>query len=291
MLMGLPGSGKSTYAASLVKEGWVEVNKDQIRADLAKTGWVWSHEREGDVVAERNKQITFALMAGNDVVSSDTNFGRKHKVALEGIARTCKAEFEIRRFDVPLETCLERNRGRQGEVPDQVIKDMYHKYVVSDAINWPNSVTQPQVEKVMRDYSLPLAILCDLDGTLALHVGNRSPYDTAKCGEDVINEPIRGLINLYDDRDIAQIIYMTGRDEEFREITETWLYDKGCPDGSMFMRPKGDKRKDWIVKLELFNQHIRGKFDVEFVLDDRDQVVKMWRSLGLTCLQCADGAF
>ncbi len=58
------------------------------------------------------------------------------------------------------------------------------------------------------------------------------------------------------------------------------------------MREAGDMRKDSIVKKELFDQHIRGKYNVRMVIDDRDQVVDMWRNeLGLTCLQVAEGDF
>jgi hypothetical protein len=46
-----------------------------------------------------------------------------------------------------------------------------------------------------------------------------------------------------------------------------------------------------VVKLELFDEHIRDQYDVQFVLDDRNQVVDMWRQLGLTCLQVGPGAF
>ena len=58
------------------------------------------------------------------------------------------------------------------------------------------------------------------------------------------------------------------------------------------MRDDGDYRKDNITKLEMYNKHIKGKYDVEFVLDDRDSVVKMWRDeLDLTCMQVDWGNF
>jgi hypothetical protein len=59
----------------------------------------------------------------------------------------------------------------------------------------------------------------------------------------------------------------------------------------LLMRPEGNMEKDAIIKERLFRQHIEGKFCVEFVIDDRDQVVRMWRDLGLRCLQVADGDF
>jgi hypothetical protein len=57
------------------------------------------------------------------------------------------------------------------------------------------------------------------------------------------------------------------------------------------MRQTDDNRKDSIIKEEIYDAHIRGKYNVLFVLDDRDQVVQMWRSLGLTVLQCNEGDF
>lgn len=62
-------------------------------------------------------------------------------------------------------------------------------------------------------------------------------------------------------------------------------------DYELHMRPAGDRRRDSIVKAELFDRHVRDQYRVLVVLDDRKQVVEMWRSLGLTCLQVAEGDF
>ena len=90
---------------------------------------------------------------------------------------------------------------------------------------------------------------------------------------------------------------MSGRDDACREQTEAWLLDR-CQLGlggwdyiGPFMRTTGDRRDDAIVKLELFDQHVREHYDVRYVLDDRNRVVHAWRSIGLTVLQVADGDF
>lgn len=57
------------------------------------------------------------------------------------------------------------------------------------------------------------------------------------------------------------------------------------------MRPAGDSRKDAIVKREIFDQEIRDRWRVIGVFDDRQQVVRMWRALGLTVFQVAEGDF
>lgn len=57
------------------------------------------------------------------------------------------------------------------------------------------------------------------------------------------------------------------------------------------MRPENDYRKDTIIKREIYEKEILNKFNVLFVLDDRDCVVEQWRDMGLTCLQVAEGDF
>ena len=57
------------------------------------------------------------------------------------------------------------------------------------------------------------------------------------------------------------------------------------------MRATGDPRKDSIVKREIFDREIRDRYRVVGVFDDREQVVQMWRALGLTVFQVAEGDF
>jgi len=59
----------------------------------------------------------------------------------------------------------------------------------------------------------------------------------------------------------------------------------------LLMRPYGDSRQDSVVKQEIYRKQIAPYFDVAWVYDDRDQVVKMWRDEGLTCMQVAPGNF
>lgn len=269
------------------------VNKDDIRAELTKLGWVWSHENEKDVLEERDNRVRAALREGRDVISSDTNFGRKHKVRLEQLAREAGAEFIVKDFDVPLEVCIERDSKRYGaaHVGEAVIRKMFNQFIVSDPRWEEGKQTLAPVEKVIRDGSLMKAVICDLDGTLALFGGKRGPYDAAKCADDDLNIPVYKILTLFSKYLGYQIVYLSGREDKFRGETVTFLEKHECPVGPLWMRTSGDFRKDTVVKLELFNAHVRGKYDVEFVLDDRDSVVKQWREMGLTCLQVAEGAF
>lgn len=137
------------------------------------------------------------------------------------------------------------------------------------------------------------AIIVDIDGTLALR-GDRTPYDWDRVGEDLPNEPIVDLVRALDNHLDPTIIYVSGRSDVCRAETMAWLEKTVCYVGvnePLFMREHGDNRPDYVVKREIFDKHIRGLYDVKYVIDDRETVVAMWRSLGLTVLQVAEGKF
>ena len=139
---------------------------------------------------------------------------------------------------------------------------------------------------------LPKAILCDIDGTLAL-LGDRNHYDPT-TGEDLLNYPIANILQVYDNQTLFEVslILITGREDKYREHTVDWLRRNQIVHyQELLMRRTNDFRKDYVIKKELYSKDIKGKFDVLFALEDRDQVVKMWRDLGITCLQVAYGTF
>ena len=89
-----------------------------------------------------------------------------------------------------------------------------------------------------------------------------------------------------------RIVFCSGRTDGSRASTAAWLAEHvGVPYEALHMRAAGDQRKDSIVKAEIFEKHIRHAYRVVGVLDDRMQVVRMWRALGLTVLQVAEGDF
>jgi len=137
------------------------------------------------------------------------------------------------------------------------------------------------------------AIIVDLDGTLAI-IGDRGPYDGALCQVDAVNPVVRDIAIAWRTMNSpdGDILLVSGRQEMHRPQTERWLNLNNIPYAALLMRETGDPRRDAIVKRELFERHIRGTWTIDFVLDDRTQVVKMWRrDLNLICLQVADGDF
>jgi hypothetical protein len=134
--------------------------------------------------------------------------------------------------------------------------------------------------------------ICDIDGTLALH-GGRGPFDWARVGEDQPNPPVVALVRALI-RDGHSVIYVSGRMEQCRAETIEWLrrhvfgHDMAP---LLYMRPDGDYRPDDTIKREIYDRDIAPFHRVTGVIDDRAKVVAMWRSLGLTCVQVAEGNF
>ena len=276
ILRGLPASGKSTYAKELVSKdhNWVRVNKDDLRAMM--NGGVFSRKLEEQIVITERELAENALKLGKNVVIDDTNFNLAHERYFSQLARYYKAEFEVKFFDTPLEECIERDNKRPNGVGEAVIRKMHNQYL------------KPQPAVYEHNKNLRTAILCDIDGTLA-HMKNRSPYDWGRVDTDEVDPTIKNLLNVLKDKYF--IILASGRDEICREKTEKWLRGNDIPYGMLLMRPEGDIRKDSIIKRILFENYIRDYYNIQFVLDDRNQVVEMWRSLGLKCLQVQEGDF
>ena len=280
LLKGLPASGKSTYAKKLTDDGWVRVNKDDLRAMLHNGKW--SKINEQQILRIRDNIIIDSLKSGKSVVVDDTNFAVKHSNRVKEIAKEYNAKFETKFFDTPVEECIKRDLKRQNSVGEKVIRQMYEQFLAEK----PKVYTPPT--------NRPHAIICDIDGTLA-HMVDREPYDWDKVSNDEVDEPIRDTLeranyDRYGCTPVA-VLLISGRDSICRGATEKWLEDYEVPYSKLFMRPEGDKRKDSIVKAELFDKHIKDNYAVDFVLDDRNQVVKMWRDMGLKCLQVAPGEF
>lgn len=146
---------------------------------------------------------------------------------------------------------------------------------------------------------LERAIIVDLDGTLAdcehrvshLHKSPKD-WDSFYSGlmNDSLNKWCAELIDAMKYKDY-KILFVTGREEKYREVTISWLLKNKVEFDHLIMRELNDRRDDFLVKEDLYNKKIKNHYDILFVIDDRASVVNKWRELGLVCLQCDIGNF
>lgn len=325
---GLPGCGKSTLAADLVKrepKRWIRINRDDLRGMAVGPGNN-PHSRD-DAREDLVRQMKVSLMrqafdAGYDVILDDTHLQPDGLKKLHAAAAAYGDVKVIEKgVNTDVETCIARDAQRTGfaHVGEKVIRDYarFSKVDRGKKLSDREEYYPPRPDSfqvLVQDDSLPKAIMCDLDGTLAL-IGDRSPYDATDCDvKDLPNWPvIRTVLAMHAQG--VKVIFMSGRDQKYRPETIRFIerycrhvcehpdcdnvgIDEGVIPYELHMRgetapdpSKLDQRKDSVIKQELFDAHVRGKYNVLFVLDDRNQVVDQWRAMGLTCYQVAPGAF
>lgn len=273
-LKGLPASGKTTWAKEKLKELGPNfakrVNKDSLREMLDDSQW--SRGNESFVVNVEQHIAEAALSAGKHVIVDNTGFAQVHVNRYTELANKHKAKLEIVDFThVPLEDCIKRDLKRFNSVGESVIRGMHAEHIAT-AIQAPE-----------HDSALLNVILCDLDGTLAI-LGDRNPYDASTCANDKVNPRVLGALRGIQQELDAFTIFVSGRSDKHATETNGWLYSAGFSVGterSLLMRKEGDCRRDSIVKREIYEEHVKGKYNVVAILDDRPQVIReCWRALG-----------
>ena len=149
----------------------------------------------------------------------------------------------------------------------------------------------------------PQAIICDVDGTVALMKGKRGPFEYVKAHEDEPNHAVIDTVLTMKKHYNCGLIMLSARENtefdrgEFHDcysLTSSWLDKYLGKDNydTLILRDNGDYRKDCYVKYDIYNKYIKGKCQIVMVFDDRNQVVDMWRNaLNLQCFQVADGNF
>lgn len=291
---GIPGSGKTTAAMKATQElGAIRISRDDIR--LQNLGKAWGVD-ENVVTKLFYAALNAALKTGLPIISDATNLQAKYVRQQIELAASRGYGFEAVDFPISVDEAIARDAARERQVGEKVIRSFHERFIRKGQFP-PMPVISVEVTEfqpyVAPGPGYPHAILVDIDGTLAHHEGVRGPYEASKYDLDEFDLNVAMLAERWADGhgQHCDIIVMSGRDEDYRQVTEEWLEDNDFLYRSLYMRPSGDRREDSIVKNELFETNIAGNYNVDFVLDDRNRVVDMWRAKGLKCLQVQPGDF
>lgn len=315
LLVGPPGSGKSTMAKNRVMDdpNLVYVNQDSQGADHM------------DVFFD-------AVIHGKDILVDRMNFNKQQRAKYLDYAKFKNLDYEteIVVFHQPYAVCLERVRARFGnhetineeKAARGALQTFFTKYE-RPTVGEANELTfiYPESPKALAVYSDLDGTLCNVehrrhfvrppantlvgpDGSMVNVLGIFEPVEMDAVlpkfkknwkaffdgiPNDTVNRPIMDILNKF--KDTHKIVYCTGRDDNYRKVTTEWLEKHSAPSGELFMRNRQDSRQDAVVKEILLDFEILTRYNILFCLDDRDQVVKMLRSRGLTVLQVANGDF
>ena len=290
--VGCSGSGKSTWAHNEWKKNPSEtiiVNRDKIRELLY--GYSESNVNEyyqRKDISKLEKQVT---LFEDTLIHDGLNLGKTVIVDATHLKKKYLERFEF--FNVPVEfvlfhedfnTLVDRDSKRNRSVGKDVINKQYNTFKNLKEI--PNL---SKVKTIINDKHENFCYIVDIDGTVA-EKGERSPYDWKRVLEDHPRENIIHLVNELSES--AEIIFCSGRDEVCRNETTEWLkYWFPLVNFKLLMRKEGDNRADWIIKEELWESLASEGYYIKALIDDRNQVVRRARSLGLDVLQVQYGNF
>ena len=298
ILVGAPGSGKSTFARYFLRteDNWVRVNRDDFR--LMQFGdTLMSPFYEERITKMVEASVITLLKNHTNVIIDATNSSLR---TLEDMVRTYTeyADISFKVFDLSVEELVKRCDKRYEQTGKFIPKSAIEKHVTQlkytkekfDFKPIPRTVKEATLTYTAQDSTLPKAVICDLDGTLSL-LNGRDPYDASSADEDLLNVPVARVLQMAKAQGY-KVILLSGREQLYREPTERFLSKHQIAYDLLLMRTTNDYRKDNIIKKELFQQEIAGKYFIEFLLDDRNQVVDMWRKdLQLPCFQVNYGDF
>lgn len=314
---GIPCSGKSTWSKEEVRKNpnTIRINRDELR--IMTTNYVFSQENEQLVISMRDHLLSKALKQGRDIIIDDCNTNRRNFEDICNIARSLNIDCVVmeKPFYIELDEAISRNSKREGfaKIPDDVIKKMWKQtggkqhqfYKPRIELISNNSLISNNLDNNSESTfnpSLEWCVIADLDGTLSLfnsirkdgsvemrfkgaHI--RNPYDASKADEDMVNEPLAEILESLHSKGY-KIVLCSGRTEEYRLQTETFLNRNLSVPYELLMRKTGDIRSDDIVKKEIYDNNIKSRFNVFCVFDDRLKVCKMWHKLGLMLFRFGD---
>lgn len=129
LMMGVPGSGKSTKAKQLAAQDsnkWVRICRDDLRE---MSGKYWVPEREDYILRTVYALINVAVSEEKNIILDEMNINPETRLRyifhFQEMARqyNCTFHLTLDIVDTPVATCLERNSTRGGDrkVPEEVI--------------------------------------------------------------------------------------------------------------------------------------------------------------------------
>lgn len=307
ILVGPPGSGKTTYRNAMLRND--PTLKFVSQDEMGKVGH-W-------------EQFQNSVVYGESLVVDRMNFDTKQRAKYLVAAKAFGYHTKIIVLHENQATCLERMLARKGH---ETIQD--EKSARSALHTFFSKYERPQpgeADEIQFNYpegEKPSAVICDLDGTLC-NIDHRLHFVRGEGKKDwknfmynipgdSINDWCAKLLwALHLGSFSPQIVYCSGRGGEYRGHTKQWLVDNNLfslcenkgnlalwvnerivgPAPHLYMRERGDSRPDTQIKENILDFEILTRFTPLFAVDDRPSVCRMWRSRGITCLQCNDKEF
>jgi predicted kinase len=283
ILVGLPASGKSSYARQWVRAD--PTNRLIINYTELRNGHPLTPETDKLAKQKAMELAEAAIKLGKSVVIDHTNLTLGARMRWLDLARKLNCDSEVLELDVAVRTCVWRDSTRTAE--QSVGRAVIHRMaLLTGWIDWTTTSTHRKF------------MILDLDGVIADNRHRRlfietNPADYKAYLEAAIDDkPIPQMIDMVKRLALHySVLIVTARPIDIcGKITEQWikkhLNNNGLEDNYLylFMRNAGDKRDSVEVKKEILG-YLPPKDRIAMVLEDQEAIADMYRQEGLTVLK------
>ena len=122
-LVGLPASGKSTWAKNMMDNNTILLSSDNLREELY--GDINNQEHNGELFNELNKRVKENLKNGKDIIYDATNISSKRRISFLKELKKINCHKQCIYFNTNFEMCIDRDKKRKRKVGTKVIEKMY----------------------------------------------------------------------------------------------------------------------------------------------------------------------
>lgn len=288
LVKGMQASGKTSWAKEYCKENprYKRISRDDFRHMIGDYN-DFSKERE-NVITSLIEQAIFLLLEQNynliiDEMHLNIEQTQKQTNYIKDVSEQLhiQCQITIKEFPVTLGEAIQRDANRDFPIGSNVLKRTWDKYEVE----LKQMIERTKPKHLEHNSSLPKCIICDIDGTLALSP-NRKIFDESLVYTDYLVKPVKLILDGFNQLRGPEdkLFVFSGRTDSSLDVTTEWLKNNGVNFDFLIMRKTGDYRCDTIVKREMFEEHVKSKYEVLYVVDDRPKVLEMWTQLGLFTL-------
>lgn len=247
MLVGLPGSGKSTFATELsYNTGAIICSSDEMRITLC--GDENSQNKNPDVFTMLHKKIKELLKLGRNVIYDATNISSKRRSAfLKTIGHIdCVKKCII--IATPYEVCIRRNLKRQRRVPEAVIKRMYMNWNTPFVYEgWDNILFYYYDSEICNYLGSPMECCQKL-----IDYQQNNSHHKLTLGEHML----KTWDIIANDEDLR-----TSSIERYSVLNAALIHDIGKPFTKTYKNGRGEKTSD----AHYYQHHCVGAYDGLFV--------------------------